>query len=153
MSATNLTIDNALRGIHELLRDRIAPEIGDPFAGQMARLAGMLLHICANGVDDAAELRVTENAAIRAILGDAAELLGAPLAGALRAAAASVDPGLKLSVLDAENHRLRCLLVAAHAAVAALDGADARAFDQRIWRFLEATEQARAPREQAVQGQ
>ena len=152
MTTKNLSIDNALHGINELLRDRIAPEVGDPFAAQMARLSCMLLNIAANWVDDAAELRVSENAAIRGLLGEAAALVGAELAcgdlaGRLREAAASADPGLKLSVLDGENHRLRLLLVAAQVALEALSGEAALALDQRIWRFLEETEARRAPRE------
>jgi len=147
MSATNLTIDNALHGIHELLRDRISPAVTDPFAAQMARLSCMLLNIAANGVDDAVELRVDENAAIRAHLGEAAALVAEPLAGELAQAAGSVDPGLKISVLDAENHRLRCLLVAAQAALEGSANPAARALNQQIWCSLEASEMKRAPRE------
>jgi hypothetical protein len=145
----NLTIDNALHGIAELLRERISPEIGDPFAAQMARLSCMLLTICANGVDDAAEIRVEENAAIRAILGDGAAIVDPALSLRLSAAAASVDAGLKIGVLDGENHRLRGLLVEAQAVIERRDDPDARAMDQRIWRLLEAIESKRAPREQA----
>jgi hypothetical protein len=111
MSGKNLGIDNALHGLDEFLRDKIAPAISDPYVAPMARLSAMLLRICANGVDDAAELRVQESAAIREILGEAATLVPAGLSDHLRGAAASADPGLKISVLDAENHRLRALLV------------------------------------------
>lgn len=147
MNTANLTFENALHGIGELLRDRISPEIGDPFAAQMARLSCMLLTICANGVDDAAELRVEENAAIRAILGEAAACVGEPLCARLAEAAGSSDPGLKVGVLDGENHRLRCLLVEAQAALEATDTPAALALDRKIWRLLEAIEAKRAPRE------
>lgn len=147
MNERNLTIDNALHGIGELLRDRISPEIGDPFAGQMARLSCMLLRICANGVDDAAGIRVEENTGIRALLGEGAALVGQPLADRLKAAATSTDPGLKISLLDGENHRLRCLLAEAHAALETSTSELARAMDHRIWRFLEGVEATRAPRE------
>ena len=147
MSAANLTIDNALHGIHELLRDRISPAIGDPFASQMARLSCLLLNICANGVDDATELRVAENAAIRMHLGEAALLVAEPLARELAQAAGSADPGLKISVLDVENHRLRCLLVSAQAALEDSDAPAARELNQRIWCLLEDIEMKRAPRE------
>lgn len=143
----NLTIDNALHGIGELLRDRIGPEIGDPFAAQMSRLSCLLLKICANWVDDAAELRVEENAAIRRLLADIAPLTAEPQSGRFGAAASSGDPGLKLSVLDAENDRLRRLLVEAQMSLEANGGAAALALDQRIWRFLEQAERTRAPRE------
>jgi hypothetical protein len=146
----NLTIDNALHGIAELLRDRISPEIGDPFAGQMARLSCMLLTICANGVDDAAEIRVEENAAIRAVLGDAAELVEPALSARLAEAAMSRDPGLKIGLLDGENHRLRGLLVLAQAEIECREGAVPLAMNQRIWQLLEAIENRRAPREKAL---
>jgi hypothetical protein len=143
----NLTLDNALRGVEELLRDRISPAIGDPFAAQMARLSCMLLHICANGVEDAAELRVEENAAIRRLLREAAELVPAPLASRLHEAAASADPGLKISVLDDENQRLRVLLVSAQTILETSKDGAALTLDQRIWQLLEVAEAKRAPRE------
>jgi hypothetical protein len=147
MLPQNLTLDNALHGVEELLRDRISPAIDDPFAAQMARLSGILLRICANGVDEAAELRVEENAAIRIILGEAAELVPALLASRLQEAAASTDPGLKISVLDAENHRLRVLLVSAQTVLESSNDVTARSLDQRIWQLLETAEAKRAPRE------
>jgi hypothetical protein len=147
MSSVNLSIDNALHGLDEFLRDKIAPAIADPYVAPMARLSGLLLRICANGVDDAAELRVEENVAIREILSEAAELVDAPLAGQLQAAAVSIDPGLKISVLDGENHRLRCLLVTAQAILEGNSAPAANALDQRIWRLLESIEAKRAPRE------
>lgn len=143
----NLSIDNALHGVEELLRNRIALEIGDPFAAQMARLSCLLLRIGANWVDDAADLRVTENAALRALLGDIALLAEDPLASSLAAATRSNDPGLRLSVLDEESHRLRSLLVEAHAFVETAQGETARQLDRRIWQLLETIEANRAPRE------
>ena len=143
----NLTIDNALHGIEQLLRERIAPEVGDPFAAQMARLSCMLLRISANAVDDAAEVRVQENAAIRAILGDAAGLMEGEIAARFEDAARSSDPGLKLSVLDVENHRLRGLLVEAQAALETSNDAALQALAQAGWRLLEDIEARRAPSE------
>jgi hypothetical protein len=148
MSSENLSIDNALYGLNEFLRDKIAPAIADAYIAPMARLSGLLLRICANGVDDAAELRVEENVAIREILSEASELVDAPLlAGQLQAAAVSIDPGLKISILDEENHRLRCLLVEAQAELEENTAPAANALDQRIWRLLESIEAKRAPRE------
>jgi hypothetical protein len=143
----NLTLDNALHGVEELLRDRISPAIGDPFAAQMARLSCMLLRICANGVDDAAELRVEENAAIRRLLREAAEFVPSPLASRLHEAAASADLSLKISVLDNENQRLRVLLVSAQTILENSKDCAALTLDQRIWQLLEAAEAKRAPRE------
>lgn len=141
----NFTIPSAVKGVGALLRDRILPEIGDNYAANMARMATSVLSISANWADNAAALRVAENAAIRALLGEAAGLLDGGLAGRLAEAAQSVDPGLRVSELDGENHRLRLLLVEAQAVLELRDDAEARAMDQRIWRLLEEIEMSRAP--------
>ena len=122
-----LTLEASLRRIGDLLREDVAPDLRTPFLGQSVRLAGGLLNICANWVDDAAEIRVGENAAIREMLG---------IEGS--------DPGLKISQLDAENHRLRLLLVEAHAAA---EEAGDSARESAIWRLLEDIEMKRAQRE------
>lgn len=147
MSRQNLTISNALHGLEEFLRDKIAPAISDPYVAPMARLSALLLHICANGVDDAAELRVHENAAIRTLLGEAAAMVPATLKGQLQDSASSDDPGLKISILDTENHRLRVLLVATQSALEEITIPAANALNQRIWQLLESIEAKRAPRE------
>ncbi len=123
-----LTIDAALHRIGDLLREDVAPDLRTPFLGQSVRLAGSVLAICANWVDDAAAIRVAENATIRAALG----LPPAP------------DPGLRISQLDAENHRLRLLLVEAQAA--AEEAGDA-ARVATFWTLLEEIELSRAQRE------
>lgn len=123
-----LTIEATLRRIGDLLRDDVAPDLQTPFLGQSVRMAGSMLNICANWVDDAAAIRVEENAKIRAALG----------------LPAASDPGLRISLLDAENHRLRLLLIAAHAA--AEETGDA-ARNAAIWALLEEIERTRAQRE------
>lgn len=123
-----LTIEAALQRIGDLLREDVAPDLRTPFLGQSLRLAGRVLTICANWVDDAAAIRVEENAGIRKVLG----LPPAP------------DPGLRISQLDAENHRLRLLLVEAH--TAAEEAGDA-ARNAAIWTLLEEIELGRAQRE------
>ena len=45
MTSKSLSIDNALLGLNEFLRDTIAPAISDPYVAPMARLSGMLLNI------------------------------------------------------------------------------------------------------------
>jgi hypothetical protein len=143
----NLTVESALHGVRELMRDQVGPAVGDDYAAQMTRLAGRLLNICANWVDDAAALRVEENASIRSTLGEAASHVDGALTLALTEAANSADPGLRISALDLENHRLRTLLVRAQAQLELRQGSAVRAMDQRIWRLLEVVEERRAPRE------
>ncbi len=140
-----LTIEASLHRIGDLLREDVAPDLKTPFLGQSVRMASGLLTICANWVDDAAAIRVDENAAIRALLGEAGAELAGGLAGRLREAADSRDPGLRISQLDAENHRLRLLLIEAHAAT---EDAGLAALNAAIWRFLEHIELGRAQREQ-----
>ncbi len=143
----NFTIPSAVKGVAELLRDRITPEVGDNYMANMARMATSVLNISANWADDAAALRVEENAAIRALLGECAGIAERDLATRLGEAARSADPGLRISELDRENHRLRVLLVEAQAWLEVQDGDAARAMDQRIWRLLVEIEMTRAPRE------
>ncbi|RZK03531.1 MAG: hypothetical protein EOO76_02530 [Novosphingobium sp.] len=131
-----LTGEIVLEGVIDALRDQVAPQLTDAFAADAARMAQSLIAIVGRAGDDAAAIRVAENARIRELLGQ----------GGLSEAAASQDPGLKISELDAENGRLRALLVELHARVEAEDGAEARALDQAIWRALRAFEMARAPR-------
>ena len=142
-----LTFEASLHRIGETLREHVAPSVGDEFARNCLRLAGGLLNICANWADDAAAIRVEENAAIRGLLGEAAALVDKGLVRRLGEAARSADPGLRIGQLDAENHRLRLMLVEAHAALEAQDGPAPREMVQRIWRLLEDVELKRAPRE------
>jgi len=123
-----LTVEAVLRRIGDLLRDDVAPDLRTPFLGQSVRMAGSVLTICANWVDDAAAIRVEENAKLRSILG----------------LPAASDPGLRISQLDGENHRLRLLLIDAHAAAEAAGDAVRNA---AIWALLEEIELARAQRE------
>lgn len=142
-----LTIETTLHGIARMLHERIGPAVQDPFAGEAARLAELLLKLNANWIDDAAAIRVAENTAIRCLLGEGATLVANPdLAERLTRSARSADPGLRISELDKENNRLRSDLLDLHAHVDALEGNAARLFGQRIWRSLAEFEMARAPR-------
>lgn len=142
----SLPLDLTLRRVAEAMAARIVPALDDAFALETARLAGMLLTIAANAADDAAALRVDENAAMRALFADAATAIPhGDLAASLREAAASRDPGLRLSALDGENDRLRRLLIALHAQVDAGDDDRARQVGERIWQLLDTFEARRAP--------
>lgn len=142
-----LTIETALHGIARMLHERIGPALQDPYAGEAARLAELLLKLNANWVDDAAALRAAENAAIRDLLGEGATLVSnSNLAEQMSASAQSADPGLRISELDKENNRLRSDLQDMHAHIDTLAGDAARLLGQRIWRSLAEFEAARAPR-------
>ena len=140
-----LSIEASLRGVALMLRERIAPELAGGFAGETVRLAEMLLALNADLVDGAAAVRVAENADIRSLFTDAAPITtDADLARRIAQAALSVDPGLKVSELDAESNRLRALLAELHAHVETGTDPEARQFGERIWRDLARFEAARS---------
>ena len=142
-----LTIETTLHGIARMLHERIGPAVQDPYAGEAARLAELLLKLTANLIDDAAAIRVAENTAIRCLLGEGATLVSNPdLADRFGGSASSADPGLRISELDKENNRLRSDLQDLHARIDALEGDSARLFGHRIWCSLAEFETARAPR-------
>lgn len=142
-----LTGDAALHAVARTLREQVSPALQAGFLTDVLRMAANQVEIAARNWDDAAALRVEENAALRTLFDDAAGLVADQvLATELAKAARSVDPGLRISQLDAENGRLRALLVQLHAVVEQ-DGSDAaQAIDRRIWRLLADIEQRRAPR-------
>lgn len=142
-----LTIEQTLRGVADNLQAQVMPALTDSFAIGATRMAHDLIAIAANTYDDAAAIRVEENAKLRALCADAADKVSDRKLGALLAdAGGSRDPGLRISELDAETGRLRTLLVALHACVEEQADEAAKAIDARIWALLEETETARAPR-------
>lgn len=142
-----LTSATVLEGMIEVLRDQIAPQLTDGFAKEAARMAGSLIAIAGRAGEDAAAIRVEENARMRVIFAEAAEVVSdAGLSVRLGDAARSQDPGLRISQLDAETGRLRSLLVELHAWLEQQDGPEVRRLDQAIWRAIRDAEMARAPR-------
>jgi hypothetical protein len=147
----SMPIDTTLHRIADVYREQIMPVLDDGFAIETARLGGMLLTLSANAVDDAAALRVDENADMRALFAQARDVVAdAALAASLAEATESRDPGLRVSELDAENDRLRRLLVSTHAQVELQDDDAARETARQIWRMLAAFETRRAPRLQVA---
>jgi hypothetical protein len=143
-----LTEKTVLAGVSDALRDLVMPNVADGYTREAVRLAQQLVQQLARGIDDAAERRVEENRAIRVLLTQGAENCTAPeLAARLAQGAASADPGLKLSVLDAETARLRAQLVELQEWLETQDSVETQALSARIWRELRLFEQARAPRD------
>ncbi|TVV73342.1 hypothetical protein [Sphingomonas solaris] len=142
-----LAIETAVRGVAEVLRDRVAPTLDDGYAIEAVRLSAMMLTMMANAADDAVVLRVAENGQLRALFGEAAGIVDdATLSARLEEAARSSDPGLRISELDRETDRLRRLLVALQIQLEAQADEQATILGQRIWRMLRDIEASRAPR-------
>ena len=138
-----LTHETVLEGVAVSLREQIAPNLSDAFAADAARMAQMLITIVSRASDDAAAIRVDENARMRELLGQGGVLLDDT---ELVEAGLSADPGLKISQLDAETGRLRILLVSLQTRLELQDAPEALALDQAIWQALRDFEMARAPR-------
>lgn len=124
-----------LSGIATALFTQVLPEIRTPFGNQTVGLAGGLAMMAAEEFDRAAARLVEENAAVLEILhrargatGDVA--LETELDGLL-----GLLPGtdLRVSALQAENDRLRALLIRVHVAVEGREDEDARLLDALIW--------------------
>ena len=142
-----LTTQALLAGMAEALDERIRPAIADPFTADAARMAASVVRIAALASDDAAAIRVEENARIRLLLERGAAAVGdASLAGRLASAAARPDPGYRISELDAANGELRMALIALHAWLEEHRSPAAAELDIEIWRALRDFEMARAPR-------
>ncbi|KHK89866.1 hypothetical protein [Novosphingobium malaysiense] len=141
-----LTTPTLLEGVADALRDQIAPQVNDDFAGQAVRMAQSLLRIVARSADDAAHVRITENAAIRVLLGEGAELVQDPaFARRLVEAAESSETGYRISELDAESGRLRTLMIELHAWLEEQQDEACRALDRTIWDAMAEVEQVRIP--------
>jgi hypothetical protein len=141
-----LTGATVLEGVVDALREQVSPQLDDAFASEAARMAQALIAIVGRAGDDAAAIRVTENARMRGIFSEAAGIAEGDLAACLADAAQSNDPGLRISELDAETGRLRALLVELHGWLEQQPGPEARRIDQEIWRAMREFEMARAPR-------
>lgn len=142
-----LTTQSLLEGLAEALDERIRPMIADPFTADATRMAASVVRIAARAHDDAAAIRVEENARIRGLLARGAELVDdARLGERLAGAAATIDPGYRISELDRANADLRQALIALHAWLEDHRTLAAAELDVDIWRALRDFETARAPR-------
>lgn len=108
-----------------------------PYGRGHATIVMMLLMMAAQESEKQADVLATENTRLRALFARAAEApLAVDLAAAVRAVAAGRDESLRVSVLQAENARLRGVLTTLHAAVEASGEAWAVALDAEIWALL-----------------
>jgi hypothetical protein len=95
-------VPSVLAELSALLMKNAMPGVPEPERASDLSLSAMLLAVAAEIWDRQAQILVEENRAVRALLGQAGD-----------------DPDLRLSVLQAENNRLRVALTEAHAAAEA----------------------------------
>lgn len=103
-----------LRGIQGALTTYILPEVQSDYARTEFLLVQMLLGLVVQGYDDAAQNLVDDNAALRSLAGEAAQVLATTplaqpgtLADELRQLSGETDASVRLSELTAANDRLR----------------------------------------------
>lgn len=103
-----------LQGIQGTLTTYILPDVQSDYARTELMLVQMLLGIVVEGCDDAAQRLVDDNAALRSLAGEAAQvLMTAPLAESealveeLGQLAGETDASVRISELTAANNKLR----------------------------------------------
>jgi hypothetical protein len=121
------------RSFERILTD-IAPHLSSEYAVGSSSVIGLMMFQTATEFERAADIRVQENAAMRAIFADALEVLPA---GSLRKwveeASVSSDPSFKISELDEANDALSALLIELQAHAETVDGPAARKLETQIW--------------------
>ena len=122
-----------MRSFERILTD-IAPHLSSEYAVGSSSVIGLMMFQTATEFERAADIRVQENAAMRAIFADALEVLPA---GSLRqrveGASASSDQSFKISELDEANDALSALLIELQAHAETVDGPAARKLETQIW--------------------
>jgi hypothetical protein len=119
----NPPVPAVLAELAGLMMKNAMPGVPEPERASDLSLSALLLAVTAEIWDRQAHILVEENRAVRALLGEAGD-----------------DPDLRLSVLQAENDRLRAALIDAHAA-AETAGDEARL--SAIWAELIASTERR----------
>jgi hypothetical protein len=119
----NPPVPNVLAELAGLMMKNAMPGVPEPERASDLGLSAMLLMVAGEVWDRQAHILVEENRAVRALLGETGE-----------------DADLRLSMLKAENDRLRAALIAAHAAA---EAAGDTARQNAIWAELAASTERR----------
>jgi hypothetical protein len=119
----NPPVPPVLAELAGLLMKNAMPGVPEPERASALSLSAMLLMVVGEIWDRQAHVLVEENRAIRVLLGESGE-----------------DPDLRLSVLEAENNRLRAALIEAQVAAEAAGDA---ARQDAIWAELAAATERR----------
>lgn len=130
-------VDRTLEVSAIALLTRLGPALPSHYEKSTAGALGALLLALREEFERGAARRVEENAAIRAIFATAHSIVEDPaLAERLREASRADSTDLAISALEAENARLRGLLIELHAHAESLDAPGANALVDEIWREL-----------------
>jgi hypothetical protein len=130
-------VDLVLRVVAAKLVNEVAPAIGDAYVRSNLEVAAALLLVAAEDYDRAAEMRVEENRALRALFADRGPgVEEAALRARLLAVAQTVDANVRVSDLERSNAELRALVIELHAHADARSDAWAIETRAAVWREL-----------------
>jgi hypothetical protein len=129
------------------LLSQIAPLLPTGYSQGTASLLAVLAMMAAQEYERGAEIRVAENADIRALFAELAPMLSdATLKASLLSAAGNKDTTLTISALDTANYELRRLLIALQSHIEDRPEPEAREAERRIWNVLRASAERRLVR-------
>ncbi|MCF8470417.1 MAG: hypothetical protein K9G30_06505 [Parvibaculum sp.] len=130
-------VNTVMQGFLMTLLGDIAPHLDAEYAVGNTSIMGMMLLLAGEEYDRAADIRVAENAEMRALFGGAVSFVDdARLKARLNAAASGKDTSLRITALDATNASLLALLIELHEYVEAADTSSAKRLEERIWDYL-----------------
>jgi hypothetical protein len=130
-------VDQILGLSAQQLMGQVVPLLPNSFAMGSVSVLGMMMTFAAQEYERGADIRVRENADMRALFREAAGTVSdADLKAQLLSAAETRDPSLAISALNLANADLRRLLIRlqAHA-----EEKGERALQRRIWDVLKAS--------------
>jgi hypothetical protein len=137
-------VEKTLEIVAGKLLFEVAPSVQPTYRQQSVGLTALLLTMVREEWDRAANRRVEENAALRALFGRAApNVADAELRRRLEDAAKGGETSYLISALTKSNDALRALLIDLHAHVEAQSAPWARAVEGEIWRELVASTERR----------
>lgn len=134
-----------MRGFFGTMLTEIAPSLNAEYSTGSIGIMSMMVYLTAQEYERAAEVRVADNAEMRALFADAAKLVGDEgLKARLSEAAGTKDRSLLISVLDEDHSALSAVLIELQTYVEESTAPWAVGLEERIWdHLLAATERRR----------
>lgn len=133
-----------MRGFFGTMLTEIAPRLNAEYSTGSISIMSMMLYLTAQEYERAAEVRVTDNAEMRALFADAARLVqDKSLKARLEEAAGTKDRSLVVSALDENHAALSALLIELQAHVEESTAPWAAGLEARIWDHLLASTERR----------
>lgn len=126
-----------MSGFFGTMLSQIAPHLNAEYSTGSLGVMSMMLLLSGQEYERAAEVRVAENAAMRTLFSDAANLVeDQGLKARLLEAEATKDRSLRISMLDEDNAVLASLLIELQVHVEESTDPWAAEFEGRIWDYL-----------------